>query len=49
MSCPKNGMLITAFVCAKNATKATAEGVNSTASGKKPPIINSDDCRSLLT
>ena len=27
----------------KNATKATAEVVNSTASGEKPPVINSDN------
>ena len=29
----------------KNATKATAEIIYSTASGEKPPVINSDNCR----
>ena len=28
-----------------SATKATAEVVNSTVSGEKPPVINSDNCR----
>ena len=28
----------------KSATKATAEIIYSTASGKKPPVINSDNC-----
>ena len=35
MNCPKNGMLITALVYSKNATKATAEVIYSTASGRK--------------
>ena len=45
MNCPKNGMLITALVYAKNATKATAEVIYSTASGRKNRPLY---CRRLL-
>ena len=46
MRCPKNGMLITAFVCAEGRNKSNGGSRKlHRKRSPRPPVINSDNCR----